>query len=212
MKYRIARERMLQEQLIKRGITDSLVLEAMAKVPRHEFVPEALVHSAYDDRPLPIGYGQTISQPYVVALMLQSLEAQKGMTVLEVGTGSGYQAALLHAMGLYVFSVERLQELYFSTKKLFERLKLNTIRISLSDGTMGWKEMSPFNRIIVAAGGPVIPDPLLEQLEDKGIMLVPVGGEKHSQELVRVSREGNQFFQTSLTNVAFVDLVGEKGW
>ncbi len=211
-KYRIARRQMVEKQLMARGISDASVLQAMNKVQRHLFVDEALAHDAYSDRPMPIGYGQTISQPYTVALMTQCLEISKGMSVLEVGTGSGYQSAVLHALGAVVFTVERIPELYASTKQRFESLGMVNIRVSLSDGTMGWREMAPFDRILVAAGGPEIPQSLLEQLADGGIMILPVGEEKKAQNLVRVRREGEKFFTKVLGKTSFVDLIGKQGW
>ncbi len=208
---RIPRERMVRE-LMAKGISDQTVLRAMHAVPRHAFVPEFLHHLAYSDSALSIGSGQTISQPYIVALMSQSLEAEKGMTVLEVGTGSGYQAAVLHAMGLCVYTVERLKELYYPTRQLFETLGMRKIKTHLSDGTLGWSEVAPFDRILVAAGGPTIPESLLAQLAEGGIMVLPVGKERKTQQLVRVRKENGKYFSKSLGPVSFVDLVGEKGW
>ena len=209
--YRRQRERMVEEQLEGR-ITDEAVLAAMRGVHRHLFVPEALQVRAYEDHPLPIGYGQTISQPYIVALMTQLLEARPGMSILEIGTGSGYQAAVLAHMGLEVFTVERVRELYFATKELLLSLGLHTIRTRLADGTLGWEENAPFDRIIVTAGGPDIPVPLLEQLADPGIMVIPVGQTRREQRLVRVFRQDGKVTARALGNVAFVDLVGDHGW
>ncbi len=211
-KNRVAREKMVREQIIAKGIQDQLVIDAMLKIPRHEFMPEALRHLAYEDKPVMIGAGQTISQPLVVAQMSEYLELKKGMTVLEVGTGSGYQAAILHAMGACVFTVERLKEHYFETKKRFERLGIFDIRTHLSDGTLGWTEYAPFDRIIVAAGGPTVPEALMSQLADNGILIIPVGEERREQELVRVRRQGEKFFYKVLRKVSFVDLVGKQGW
>ncbi len=211
-KYRIAREKMVREQIIAKGVKDPLVIEAMLRIPRHEFMPEALKHLAYEDKPVMIGAGQTISQPLVVAQMSEFLELKKGMTVLEVGTGSGYQAAVLHAMGACVFTVERLKDHYFETKKRFERLGIFDIRYNLSDGTLGWAEHAPYDRILVAAGGPTVPEALMQQLADNGILIIPVGEERREQELVRVRREGEKFFYKVLRKVSFVDLVGKQGW
>lgn len=210
--FRIPRQRMIRDQLMARGIVDPSVLQAMSDVPRHAFVPEALAATAYDDRPLPIGHGQTISQPYVVASMCQLLQARPGMSVLEVGTGSGYQAAVLYAMGLTVFTVERLRPLYLEAKERFSRLGMHTMRTLLSDGTLGWPEMGPFERIIVAAGGPEIPRALTEQLVDPGIMVLPVGQEKGRQRMVVVKREKGRIGTADCGPVAFVDLVGRQGW
>ncbi len=210
-KYRIPRKRLI-EQLQAKGIKDQNVLKAIYTVPRHDFVPEYLAHLAYEDSALSIGFGQTISMPSVVATMSEALEAKKGMTVLEIGTGSGYQSAILYEMGLFVYTIERLKELYFPTKEHFERLGMKKVRTKLSDGTLGWPEMAPFDRIIVAAGGPNIPQSLINQLTDDGIMIIPVGSEKKQQELVRVRKENGKIFTKRLNKVSFVDLVGKEGW
>lgn len=209
---RISRERMVREQLVPYGIRDENVLAAMRSVPRHLFVEEALYAKAYDKYPLPIGCGQTISQPYVVALMSQLLEASPGMRVLEIGTGSGYQAAVLDAMGLEVHTVERLRELYFRTSSLFMRLRLLSIRMKLDDGTLGWPDAGPFDRIIVTAGGPEIPEPLIAQLADPGVLVIPVGVERASQRLVQVRKLDGRIFTDAKESVSFVDLVGKHGW
>jgi protein-L-isoaspartate(D-aspartate) O-methyltransferase len=210
--FKISRERMVNEQLRARGITDAAVLAAMRDVPRHQFVPEALRSRAYDDYPLPIGHGQTISQPYVVALMSSLLQASSGMKVLEIGTGSGYQAAVLAAMGLEVYTVERLKALYQPTCELLIRLRLHRIKVKLADGTEGWPEAAPFDRIIVTAGGPSVPEPLVRQLADPGIMIVPVGAGHKEQHLVVVQKENGTVVETAQKRVAFVDLVGNHGW
>jgi len=210
--YKISRERMVQQQLVAHGISNLRVLDAMRKTPRHLFLPDqALVNRAYDSVPLPIGYGQTISQPYIVALMSQLLESEEGMKVLEVGTGSGYQAAVLSDMGLEVYSVERLRELFERTSKLLLHLKYRSIRLKLADGTHGWPEAGPYERIIVTAGGPSIPRPLVEQLCDGGIMIIPVGKGRRQQELVRVRKSGQDIETETLAPVSFVDLVGSQG-
>lgn len=206
------RERMVREQLQGRGISDPAVLAAMGQVQRHLFVPEALQARAYEDHPLPIGHGQTISQPYIVACMTQLLEASPGMSVLEVGTGSGYQSAVLAAAGLNVFTVERVRELYFTTKELFRGLGLHSVRTRIADGTLGWEENAPFDRIIVTAGGPDVPEPLLEQLADPGIMVIPVGKNRREQRLLRIFKRDGAMTAKALGNVAFVDLVGDHGW
>lgn len=204
---------MVSDQLIPRGITDKSVLAAMRKVPRHLFVPEALAAKAYGDHPLLIGFGQTISQPYIVAIMSQLLHAQPAMKVLEIGTGSGYQAAILAEMGLEVYSVERLHELYSLTSNLLMRLRYRTIRLKLADGTEGWPESSPFDRIIVTAGGPSVPRPLVDQLADPGMMVIPVGNERRGrQRLVLVHKKNGTVSREEREIVAFVDLVGNHGW
>ena len=206
------RERMITEQIVARGITDERVLAAMAAVPRHLFVDEAMAAEAYEDYPLPIGLGQTISQPYIVALMSQLLEAAPGMKILEVGTGSGYQAAVLEEMGLDVYTVERMRELYLRTSSLLRKLKYFHIACRLGDGTLGCPEDAPFERILVTAGGPFIPEPLIAQLADPGILLMPVGARTREQQLVRVHKQGGEVRRENLGAVSFVDLVGNHGW
>lgn len=210
--FRRNRERMINEQIMARGVSDERVLAALAAVPRHLFVDEALALEAYEDYPLPIGLGQTISQPYVVALMSQLLEARPGMKVLEIGTGSGYQAAVLAEMGLDVYSVERMRELYLRTSVLLRKLKYFHIACRLGDGTLGWSEEAPFERILVTAGGPFIPEPLLAQLADPGILLMPVGARTREQQLVKVHKQDGETQRENLGAVSFVDLVGNHGW
>ncbi len=210
--FQISRDRMVREQLVRRGISDRAVLAAMGKAPRHLFVEEALRGKAYEDYPLPIGFGQTISQPYIVAVMSQMLEASPGMRVLEIGTGSGYQAAVLSEMGLEVYSVERLRELFFRTSDLLMRLRYRSIRLKLADGTEGWPESGPYDRIIVTAGGPSLPAPLLDQLADPGLLVMPVGRDRRGQRLVAARKEGGDIRREERDPVAFVDLVGSHGW
>lgn len=210
--YQISRDRMVREQIEARGIVNPNVLASMRKVPRHLFVESALHGKAHGDHPLPIGHGQTISQPFVVAHMSELLCPEPGMRVLEIGTGSGYQAAVLHEMGLDVCTVERVRELYERAANLFMRLRYRTIRLKLADGTVGWLESAPFDRIIVTAGGPAVPQPLLEQLADPGIMVIPVGEKRKGQRLVRVCKENGEVSLQKLDPVAFVDLIGSHGW
>jgi len=211
--FKYSRRRMVEEQLMARGITDKYVLKAMKRIPRHLFISEALHATAYSDRPLPIASGQTISQPYVVALMCQLLLAEPSMRVLEIGTGSGYQAAVLYGMGLKVFSVERIKNLYDSTSHLLEKeLCYRNITLKLSDGTLGWTRYAPYDRIIVAAGGPNIPEALKDQLADGGIMLIPVGAERKQQRIIRVFKINGQCKEEDCGPVSFVDLVGADGW
>ncbi len=207
-----SRERMVREQIAARGISDPAVLAAMGKVPRHLFVEEALRSQAYEDHPLPIGHGQTISQPYIVALMSALLEIQPGMRVLEIGTGSGYQAAVLAEMGAEVYSVERLQPLYAAACTRLTKMRYFKVHLKLDDGTLGWPEEAPFQRIIVTAGGPDVPRPLLEQLDTPGILLIPVGVSRRNQELVRFTKQDNTMKKSNLGPVMFVDLVGTHGW
>ena len=206
------RQRMVADQIMARGIADERVLAAMSAVPRHFFVDEAMAAEAYEDYPLPIGLGQTISQPYVVALMSQLLEAAPGMKVLEIGTGSGYQAAVLAEMGLDVYSVERMRDLHLRTSALLRKLRYFHIACRLGDGTLGWPEEAPFERILVTAGGPFIPEPLVDQLADPGILVMPVGGDKRAQRLVRLRKQQGRLHKEVREGVAFVDLVGKHGW
>lgn len=206
------RHRMVQEQIQARGIQDPAVIAAMLTVPRHLFVQEALRSQSYEDRALPIGHGQTISQPYIVARMTELLELQPGMRVLEIGTGSGYQAAVLAAMGCTVYTVERVKELYLATQSLLREMGIRAIHTKRDDGTLGAPEAAPFDRIIVTAGGPEIPAPLVKQLEDPGILVIPVGAQKRAQKLLRLRKEQGTVTQEDMGNVVFVDLVGNHGW
>jgi protein-L-isoaspartate(D-aspartate) O-methyltransferase len=206
------RERMVREQIEGKHVRDPAVLAAMRVVPRHLFVQEGLQHRAYEDHPLPIGHGQTISQPFIVGLMSELLEAKPGMSVLEIGTGSGYQAAILAEMGLKVYSVERLRELHVAARELLMKLRYFSVRLKLDDGTMGWPDHAPFDRIIVTAGGPDVPAPLVDQLGDPGVLLIPVGLEQRRQELVLIRKLRGKIYRESKGGVAFVDLIGKHGW
>jgi len=206
------RERMVANQIEARGVTDPLVLQAMRKVPRHLFVEEALRGQAYEDHPLPIGHGQTISQPYIVAHMTEMLEVKPGMRVLEIGTGSGYQAAILDEIGAEVYTVERVKELYLAARKKFAELKYFRVKLKLDDGTLGWPEAAPFDRILVTAGGPEVPEPLLDQLDDPGVLIMPVGRSKRSQNLAKVIKDAGRVTRKKMDSVVFVDLVGRHGW
>ncbi|PTN38032.1 protein-L-isoaspartate O-methyltransferase [Desulfonatronum sp. SC1] len=203
---------MVREQIESRGITDPAVLSAMRKVPRHLFVEEALHSQAYEDHPLPIGYGQTISQPFIVALMTAVLNVRPGMKVLEIGTGSGYQAAILAEMGAEVYSVERVQPLYSAALTRLNKMRYFNVHLKLDDGTMGWPKEGPFQRIMVTAGGPDVPPPLLEQLDESGILIIPVGARQRSQELIRFVKKEGKIMKANLGSVMFVDLVGAHGW
>lgn len=209
--YRISRERMVSQQIACRGISDRRVLDAMRKVPRHLFVEEALWDQAYGDYPLPIGEGQTISQPYIVALMTQELGLKGEEKVLEIGTGSGYQAAILAEICRAVYSVERISSLHLRARKILERLGYGNIYLRLDDGTWGWKTEAPFDAIIVTASSPDIPQPLLDQLNDPGVMIIPVGNE-YSQVLVEARKIGGEIVRTEKEGVRFVKLIGEHGW
>lgn len=203
---------MVQEQIAARGITDQRVLDVMNQIPRHLFVDEALQNQAYGDHPVPIGLGQTLSQPYIVALMTSLLVVRPRMRILEIGTGSGYQAAVLAALGAEVFTVERLRQLYLTARTRLLGMKFFNVRCKLDDGTMGWPELGPFDRILVTAGGPEIPAPLLEQLADPGIMVIPVGPTKREQRLLRIFKKSGGIHQEDRGAVGFVDLVGTHGW
>lgn len=203
---------MVSDQIQGRGIHDSAVLNAMLKIPRHEFVDEAMHAQAYADNPVPIGFGQTISQPYIVALMSQTLELLPGMRVLEIGTGSGYQAAVLAEMGAKVYTVERIPELYRLADRRMSHFKYHNVHCKLDDGTLGWPEQAPFDRILVTAGGPAVPEPLVAQLADSGMLLIPVGPSRRAQELVLVRKEKGKVVQQNKGAVVFVDLVGRHGY
>lgn len=209
--YRRARERMVQTQIAARGIKDERVLSAMRKVPRHLFVEEALRDQAYADHPLPIGEGQTISQPYIVAFMTEALELKGHEKVLEVGTGSGYQAAILAELARWVYSIERHPRLLERARKILHELGYTNVILRLGDGTRGWPEAAPFEAIMVTAAGPKIPEPLLEQLAEGGRLVMPVGDE-WSQYLVKVVKKDGRFHRQILEPVRFVKLVGEYGF
>jgi len=202
---------MVSKQIASRGITDLNVLEAMSKVPRHLFVSEALMDQAYGDFPLPIGEQQTISQPYIVAEMTQALQLRKEDRVLEIGTGSGYQAAIIAEIVFRVYTIERIRSLFIKTRKLFDKLHYHNIVTKYSDGTSGWKDESPFDAIIVTAGAPEIPETLVSQLTVGGRMVIPVGTQ-YSQELIKLVRDEKDVHKTHLGGCRFVKLVGEHGW
>ncbi len=209
--FRIARQRMVEGQIAARGIRDRRVLEAMAKVPRHLFLDEALWDQAYGDHPLPIGHGQTISQPYIVALMSQELGLKGDERVLEIGTGCGYQAAILAELARTVFSVERIPALLSRARRTLDRLGYTNVFLKLDDGTWGWREEAPFDAIIVTAGAPAVPGPLVEQLADPGVMVIPVGDE-FSQSLVKITKRDGEVVEEHRGGVRFVKLIGDHGW
>lgn len=209
--YETARFAMVEEAITKRGIKDRRVLRAMERVPRHFFVDEALALQAYEDHPLPIGEKQTISQPYIVALMLEALELKGNEKVLEIGTGSGYQTALLAELAGSVYSVERISSLAEKARERLEFLGYTNVKIKVNDGSKGWEEEKPFDRIIVSAGTPSIPDPYLKQLNENGIIVIPVGGEE-TQSLLKVKKTGSAVKIEDLGDCRFVKLVGEHAW
>jgi protein-L-isoaspartate(D-aspartate) O-methyltransferase len=202
---------MVKNQIEKRGITDKSVLSAMKEVPRHEFVEEGLKGVAYNDGPLPIGMGQTISQPYIVALMTELLDVSDEHKVLEVGTGSGYQAAVISHLAMSVVTVERIPELYKKAKKTLRKLGYNNITVVMADGSIGYKEYAPYDRIIVTAASPSVPDELIDQLTNSGKMVIPVGG-IFTQQLVVLKKEAGKTIKTDSIGVRFVPLKGKKGW
>jgi protein-L-isoaspartate(D-aspartate) O-methyltransferase len=201
------RDHMVDRQIVSRGVRDTRVLKAMRTVPRHLFVPEELKSEAYQDSPLPIGLGQTISQPYIVALMSELLEVGPGDTVLEVGTGSGYQAAVLAAMGVEVFSVEIVPELCSQAEKKLDALGFDSVHVRCGDGYQGWPERAPFDGIIVTAAPERVPDPLLEQLRKGGSLVIPVGAWYQDLKTIRRTAEG--FEERSVIPVRFVPMTGE---
>jgi protein-L-isoaspartate(D-aspartate) O-methyltransferase len=203
---------MVARQLGGRGLTNERTLDAFGRVPREAFLPPELAEFAYQDSPLPIGSGQTISQPYVVALMIDALGLQGHERVLEIGTGSGYSAALLSLLAGEVFTIERQETLAEEARERLEVLGYSNVRVRCGDGTLGWPEQAPFEAIVVAAGGPVVPEALLSQLADGGRLVIPVGATAETQELVRVVRHGRSFRRETLSQVRFVPLIGEQGW
>lgn len=207
------RERMVDRQIEGRGLYNSALLAAMREVPREAFVAEKYEDYAYDDGPLPILEGQTISQPYVVALMIDALKLKAGDRVLEIGTGSGYAAAILSRIVAEVYTVERIEALFQYARQNLAALGYENVHVHSGDGTLGWPEHSPYEGIIVSAGGPRVPQALKEQLAIGGHLVIPIGKEQRAQQLVRVSRprEG-KFRESKLGHVRFVPLIGEQGW
>ncbi len=209
--YEIARNRMVKDQLIKRGITNEAVLRAMRIAPRHLFIDQAFLPRSYSDHPLPIGFDQTISQPYIVALMTQELDVAGGEKVLEIGTGSGYQAAVLAIIGCKVYTIERIRELSEKARKTIRSLGLKDVFLRVGDGTLGWKEKAPFDRIIVTAGAPAVPEAIIGQLAPQGRIVIPVGN-RMSQQLLIIIRDGDMIEKRYVTGCSFVPLIGELGW
>lgn len=211
--YQALRELMIQNQLVGRGITDQRVLRAMERVPRELFVPCHLRAEAYDDHPLPIGQGQTISQPYMVALMAQALALKGRERVLDIGTGSGYAAAVLASMALEVFSIEKIPELATQAETNLRNAGFSQVRVQCGDGSVGWPEAAPFDGICVAAGAPAVPEALKEQLSVGGRLVIPVGQEHGVQRLLRITRRSDRRFdRKEYCDVRFVPLLGQEGW
>ena len=202
---------MVQEQIRARGLTDPRLLAAFRKIPRHRFVPAEFQSEAYADHPIPIGSGQTISQPYIVALMTSQLHLQGHERVLEIGTGSGYQTAILSELALEVFSIERMPDLLEAAGERLAALGIGNIHLSPGNGSLGWPEHAPYDAIIVTAAAPHAPAPLLAQLADPGRMVIPLGG-AHDQALHRIEKRRGTLSQHAVADCVFVPLVGEYGW
>ncbi len=209
--YKLERQRMVEEQFLSRDITDPRVLEAMLSVPRHVFVPEEHRQLAYRDSPLPIGQSQTISQPYIVALMTQMLGLEGHESVLEIGTGSGYQAAVLSQVAREVHTVERHENLTKQAMACINALDIKNVTLHVGDGTRGWPANAPYDAIIATAAAPKVPKPLLNQLADGGRLVIPVGG-RIGQYLEIWNRDGDDYRHERMVAVAFVPLLGEFGW
>lgn len=205
------RLQMVERQLLPRGIRDERVLQAMGRIPREKFLPASLQHIAYQDSPIPIGEDQTISQPYIVALMTQSLELQGGERLLEIGTGSGYQTALLAELAAEVFTVERIANLSRQARAALESLGYTNVSFRVADGSRGWPEEAPFEAILVTAAAPDIIRPLREQLAEGGKMVIPVGS-RQTQHLLRLTRREGRFDREELGGCVFVPLVGRYGY
>ena len=206
-----ARMKMVEDQLVKRGIRNQAVLEAMRKIQRHLFVTEKERDRAYDDTPLSIRCSQTISQPYMVALMTELIEPDENKKVLEIGTGSGYQTAILAETCKQVYSIERHEELAEQSKSVLKKIGYQNVKIKTDDGTAGWKEKAPYDAIIVTAGAPEVPDIFVEQLIDRGIMVIPVGTH-YRQNLELVQKRGDSYIKKTICGCIFVPLIGRGGW
>jgi len=207
------RHEMVEHQIRARGVRDRLVLDAMNHVPREAFLPRKVHEFAYEDSPLPIAAGQTISQPYIVAFMIEALALQGGERVLEIGTGSGYAAAVLGKIAGEVYTIERIAELADQATQVLKSLDYRNIHVRCGDGTLGWPEQAPFDAIIVTAGGPTVPVSLKSQLKIGGRMVIPVGIDTTSQELMRITRHSETWFKSEdIADVRFVPLIGDEGW
>lgn len=210
--YSSMRQQMVDTQIIARGIQDPKVIQAMRKVPRHLFLDEALRSQAYEDNPSPIGEKQTISQPYIVAMMTELLGLKGKEKVLEIGTGSGYQAAVIAEIAERVYSIERIPALAKRARKLLDDLKYTNIVITIGDGTLGWKEHSPYDGIIVTAAAPHAPTALLEQLKTGGRLVIPIGEEYAQNLMVYIREDGSEYSKENYGGVRFVKLIGDEGW
>ena len=209
--FSVLRKKMVEEQLIPREIEDPRLLEAFQKVPRHKFVPQTDLANAYGDFPLSIGSGQTISQPYMVALMTQQLELSRKKIILEIGTGSGYQTAILAELAGMVYSIERISGLAEKAKQCLKELDYRNVAIKVGDGTLGWPEFSPYDGIIVTAAAPSVPQNLIEQLKVGGKLVIPIG-ETFTQVLTLITKHRNEIKTSEICGCVFVPLIGEYGW
>lgn len=212
MDYAVARRRMVENQIVRRNITDPAVLDALLKTPRHLFVDEGLRPHAYADASLPIGEKQTISQPFMVAAMTVALGLKGGERILEIGTGSGYQTAVLAHLVSRVYTIERISSLASRARRVFDQLRLTNINLKVGDGTVGWRDQAPFDGIIVTAGGPDVPKEFLEQLAIGAPLIVPVGPLDQQKLLRLVRTEEDNYTREELMDCRFVPLIGEKGW
>ncbi len=208
--YSTERHRMVYEQIEQRGVKDQQVLEAMRTVPRHAFVPEIYQYKAYDDYPLPIGYGQTISQPYIVAYMTEKLHLQKTHRVLEIGTGSGYQAAVLSLLADSVFTVEIVEPLGEQARERLQQMQYYNVKVKIGDGYQGWGEHAPYDAIIVTAAPETVPPPLIDQLKENGLMIIPIGSEHTIQQLLLLEKRNGKMSRKHLLTVRFVPFTREK--
>ncbi|MCG8429982.1 MAG: protein-L-isoaspartate(D-aspartate) O-methyltransferase [Candidatus Omnitrophica bacterium] len=211
MNYSGRRRRMVERQIRSRGISDPAILDAFIRVPRHLFIPSALRAQSYEDHPVAIGDGQTISQPYMTALMTDCLELSGTERVLEIGTGSGYQTAILSRLARTVYSIERIEALSERAAKILKRIKAENVRLKVSDGTLGWQEAAPFDRILVTAAGPRVPEPLFMQLTDAGKLTLPLG-DRGLQELTIIDKTKDGLRTRSVGQCIFVPLVGRYGF
>ncbi|MDD2539550.1 MAG: protein-L-isoaspartate(D-aspartate) O-methyltransferase [Desulfuromonadaceae bacterium] len=215
MNFEIIRKKMVQEQIISRGISDRRVIDAMLKIPRHIFVQEAFAAQAYNDKALPIGEKQTISQPYIVALMTEKLALTGTERVLEIGTGSGYQTAILATLADRVYSAERIRSLALNARKCLDCLKLFNVQLRINDSegsTIGWEEEAPFDAIIVTAGAPEVPEILTDQLAPGGRLVIPVGTDSDQQLITIIKSQDGELYRESSVRCRFVPLIGKQGW
>ena len=209
--YSDLRKKMIERHIIPRGVQDKKVIKVMGSIPRHLFVDEALQDQAYDDNPLPIGEGQTISQPYIVALMVEALALKGNERILEIGTGSGYQTAILCSLSNKVYSIERCPVLASKARKILDQLNFYNALLKVDDGTLGWEDEAPFDVIIVSASSPEIPEPLVKQLCSGGRLVIPIGGQM-SQNLIRIINRDGNIEEENLGSCRFVKLIGDYGW